>query len=122
MPSAIADLVFRPGPSSHVWEGGHPTFLPRSFPMNHLKSVAARIAFVLSFFMVAFASGASAQPISKFQILLDLDNHQNTGCDVMALTGMFKGVERILTTTVDASLSPPRVTKIEVSVCTGVTF
>ncbi|MBW8874607.1 MAG: IPTL-CTERM sorting domain-containing protein, partial [Acidobacteria bacterium] len=54
---------------------------------------------------------------SKFQILLDLDNHTNTGCDVSALTGTFKGVERILTTTVDTALLPPQVTKIEVSSC-----
>jgi len=90
--------------------------------MSHLKSVAARIAFAVLFFTMAFASGASAQPISKFQILMDLDNHQNTGCDVTALTGTIHGIEAILTTTVNASLAPPQVTKIEVSSCTGVTF
>ncbi len=90
--------------------------------MNFLKSVATRIAFVLPVFALAFASVASAQPVSKFQILMDLDNHQNTGCDVTTLTGTFPGVERILTTTVDASASPPQVTRIEVSVCTGTTF
>ncbi|HSU84958.1 MAG TPA: IPTL-CTERM sorting domain-containing protein, partial [Thermoanaerobaculia bacterium] len=89
--------------------------------MNHLKSVATRIAFAV-LLAVTFASGASAQPISKFQILLDLDNNPSTGCDVTTLTGTFQGVERILTTTVNASLVPPQVTKIEVSVCTGTTF
>ncbi|HEY2295881.1 MAG TPA: IPTL-CTERM sorting domain-containing protein, partial [Thermoanaerobaculia bacterium] len=90
--------------------------------MSHLKTVAARIAFALLLMTVAFASGASAQPISKFQILLDLDNHQNTGCDVTALTGTIHGIEAILTTMVNASLAPPQVTKIEVSSCTGTTF
>src|SRR5689334_56713 len=90
--------------------------------MNHLKSVAARIAFALLFLMAVFAAGASAQPVSKFQILLNLDNNPSTGCSVTTLTGTFPGVERILTTTVDASLSPPQVTKIEVSTCTGATF
>ncbi|MFL6262102.1 MAG: IPTL-CTERM sorting domain-containing protein, partial [Thermoanaerobaculia bacterium] len=67
----------------------------------------------MSFLVVAFASGASAQPISKFQILLNLDNNPSTGCDVPTLTGTFKGVERILRTTVDASMV--KVVKIEVS-------
>src|SRR3982751_4936385 len=116
MPLAIADLAFRSGPSLPV-EGRPSDVPPRSFPMSYLKPVAARIAFAVLFLLTVFAAGASAQPISKFEILLNLDNNPSTGCNVPTLTGTCQGVERILRTTVDASIA--QVTLIEVSVDCG---
>jgi len=75
-----------------------------------------RIAFALLLLTLGYSSAANAVA-SKFQILMDLDNHTNTGCDVPALTGTFNGVERILITTVDTAPVPPQVTKIEFRSC-----
>ncbi|HEX4961739.1 MAG TPA: IPTL-CTERM sorting domain-containing protein [Thermoanaerobaculia bacterium] len=82
----------------------------------------ARIALALLLLTIGAAPAAHAVT-SKFQVLLDLDNHTNTGCDVPALSGTFNGVERILITTVDTGLVPPQVTKIEFSSCiSGTSF
>ena len=90
--------------------------------MNFLKSTASRIAFAVLFLGAGFVPAASAAT-STFQILLDLDNHQNTGCDVATLTGTFKGVEQILTTTVVTGGSSAQVTAATVKSCvSGTTF
>ena len=84
--------------------------------MSFCIPARVRIALALLLLTIGFAPAASAVT-SKFQILMDLDNHTNTGCDVAALTGTVNGVERILITTVDTGLVPPQVTKIEFSSC-----
>ena len=90
--------------------------------MNLLKSTVSRIAFAVLFLGAGFVPAASAAT-STFQILLDLDNHQNTGCDVATLTGTFKGVEQILTTTVVTGGSSAQVTAATVKSCvSGTTF
>jgi hypothetical protein len=92
--------------------------------MNLLKTKTARILFAVLLGVVALAPAVSAAPTtSTFQILLDLDNRQNTGCDVAALTGTFKGVEQILITTVTAGGPVTQVTAVQVRNCvSGTTF
>ncbi|MEO6194004.1 MAG: IPTL-CTERM sorting domain-containing protein, partial [Thermoanaerobaculia bacterium] len=90
--------------------------------MNFLKYTSSRIAFAVLFLAAGFVPAASAAT-SSFQILLDLDNQQNTGCDVATLTGTFKGVEQILTTTVVTGGSSAQVTAATVKSCvSGTTF
>src|SRR5258706_9680090 len=90
--------------------------------MRSFTPVRVRIALALLLLTIGYAPAASAVT-SKFQILMNLDNNISTGCDVAALTGTFKGVERILITTVDTGLVPPQVTKIEFSSCiSGTSF
>lgn len=84
--------------------------------MHSLKFNFARIAFACLLLTVGFTSTASAVT-SRFQILLNLDNQINTGCDVTTLTGTFDGVEQILTTTVNTTGSSAQVTAAEVQSC-----
>ena len=65
-------------------------------------------------------AASAAAATSSFKILLDLDNHQNTGCDVTTLTGPFKGVEQILITTVTSGGPVTQVTAVQVRNCNSV--
>src|SRR5437763_14334604 len=88
--------------------------------MNLLKSPTARIVLASLLLALGLAPAASAvATTSTFQILLDLDNHQNTGCDVPTLTGTFKGVEQILITTVTSGGPVTQVTAVQVRNCTS---
>ncbi|HEX6904788.1 MAG TPA: IPTL-CTERM sorting domain-containing protein, partial [Thermoanaerobaculia bacterium] len=87
--------------------------------MHVQKSGLARIAFVFVLLTLGLVPAASAAT-SQFQILLNLDNNQNTGCDVPTLTGTFDGVEQILTTTVDTiGSSAAQVTALQIQNCTN---
>jgi hypothetical protein len=88
--------------------------------MNLMKSTIVRIVFTALLATAGLASTASAAPTtSTFQILLDLDNHQNTGCTVTTLTGTFPGVEQILITTVTSGGPVTQVTAVQVRNCTS---
>ncbi len=89
--------------------------------MNHLKSVATRIAFVALLLTLGFAPAASATT-NTFEILMDLDNNQATGCDVPTLSSPFHGVEQILITTVTTSGSTAQVTALQVETCNAGVF
>ncbi len=97
--------------------------------MNFLKSTVVRIVFASLLLAVGLAPAASAiaaaaapSTTSTFQILMDLDNHTNTGCNVTALSGTFPGVEQILNTTVTVTGVTAQVTAVTVQTCTGVSF
>ncbi|HEX9940555.1 MAG TPA: IPTL-CTERM sorting domain-containing protein, partial [Thermoanaerobaculia bacterium] len=92
-------------------------FLSRSFTMNVWKSVRARIAFALLLGIVGLAPAASAAT-SQFNIYLNSDNNQNSGCDVSTVDGLFQGAEHVLVTTVETTgASSANVTRIERRVC-----
>ena len=85
--------------------------------MRSQKSGLARIAFAFVLLTLGLVPVASAAT-SQFQILLNLDNQINTGCDVTTLTGTFNGVEQILTTTVDTiGSTAAQVTALEIQNC-----
>ncbi|MEA2602915.1 MAG: hypothetical protein QOF89_3907 [Acidobacteriota bacterium] len=90
-----------------------------------MSSLYARVRVALAFVLltVAFAPAAHAVT-STFKILLDLDNQQNTGCDVPTVSGTFKGAERILIVTVDTlGTSAAQVTAVQYQSClTNPTF
>ncbi len=85
--------------------------------MHVQKSGLARIVFVFVLLTLGLVPAASAAT-SQFQILLNLDNQINTGCDVPTLTGTFPGVEQILTTTVETiGSSAAQVTALQIQNC-----
>ncbi|HEY0510734.1 MAG TPA: IPTL-CTERM sorting domain-containing protein [Thermoanaerobaculia bacterium] len=97
--------------------------------MNLLKSTAIRIVLSSLLLTVGLAPAASAAPVSTsttFQILMDLDNHINTGCDVTTLdpapNNKFKGVEQILNTTVTVTGVTAQVTAVTVQTCSAGVF
>jgi Big-like domain-containing protein/cadherin-like protein/exosortase sorting signal-containing protein len=84
--------------------------------MNLRKFAGAKTAFAFLLLTLGYGSAASAAT-STFHILLNLDNHINTGCDVPTLTGTFPGVERILITTVTTGGSSANVTSLAYQSC-----
>jgi VCBS repeat-containing protein len=84
--------------------------------MSLCKAAKSRIAFAFLLGLVGLAPAASAVT-STFKILLNLDNNVSTGCDVPTLTGTFKGVERILITTVNTGGTSASVTAVQFQSC-----
>jgi large repetitive protein len=84
------------------------------------SSIAARVRIALALLLLAigFAPAAFAAT-ANFQILMDLDNNPATGCDVPTLTGTFKGVEQVLTTTVTSTGTTAQVTALQMQTCTA---
>jgi hypothetical protein len=82
--------------------------------MSHL----ARIRPVLFLALLALSAVPASAATSQYQILLNADNNQNSGCDVSTVAGTFGGVEHILLTTVETTgPASAMVTRIERSVC-----
>lgn len=63
------------------------------------------------------AGAAVAAGAATLDVLVDSDTNAATGCTVATPAGPFAGVEFIVTTTVDASVSPPLVTGVTRSDC-----
>jgi YVTN family beta-propeller protein len=88
--------------------------LPRSSSFAPGSASAALSLVALAGWLHAAAPAAAA----NFGMLVDLDDEPSTGC----VAGAFLGAEFDLVTTVDVTVDPPRVTALELQVCSGGTF
>src|SRR5437870_13818009 len=64
---------------------------------------------------------ASGAPVSMdFKVLIDADNRESTGCTVVTTSGLVKGVDHVLTTSVsyDSAAATAAVTGVTRQSCT----
>ena len=83
-----------------------------------MHTVRRLVAFVV--LACLFATPAFAQTYT-YSVYIDSDVNSATGCSVTLPNGTFAGVESVLTATV-ATGSPPQVTSVTRSMCSGSTF
>ncbi|MBA4373548.1 MAG: hypothetical protein C0402_11885 [Thermodesulfovibrio sp.] len=79
-----------------------------------LKRVCA-----LSLLLTVFLANSAYAAEQRFALLIDSDNHSNTGCQVATANGSAAGIEKVLTTIVSTTTTTATVARVELQVCNG---
>jgi hypothetical protein len=91
--------------------------------MLAIQRRVASVARVWLCLVAAFLAISLPASAAELRVLVDLDNNPATGCSITTPAGTVTGIEQRFTTTIDTTVSPPRVTGVVGETCgTGGTF